>query len=520
MDTKLEEMDKPHINRFIENYYKLILGAIFVIALTLRWWYLPQNAVSFAYDQARDAFLVQEILAGHLKVLGPPVSGVPGLSHGVLYYYIIAPAYFLGQGNPQFVAFWMSFLSSLGVFSIFYLAYILVKDKKPALLSALFFAVSFEATQYSNFLINASMGVWFVPLIYIGLYLWLTKSIKWAPILAGLAFGLSVQSEVALFYHIAPIVLWLFIFRKRIMRKEIIISVMAFVVGIATMIVSEIKFGFPGFKGALYLLSGQDSIISSKQLSDFLITFINQSSKTFAYSIFPTNVIVGGVVGFVLILYGLKKKFYWQSFLATYIFAYLVALPFGGWTVRHVLVGVAPAVCVLLGISLWKYLGNKKIFLALAVFVILLANVTKTFKENINGQTIFPLQGDLVLSKELQVLDYTYQKSAQDNFSISTLTSPLYVNTLWSYLYNWYGEAKYGKLPYWIGHDQIGSLGNNLASPPKTVTEHFFIIEPTYGIPDIWITYAKGDQAAISDPVESKSFGQIVVEERRIRGAK
>jgi len=178
------------------NYSKILLALIFIVALTLRWWYLPQGAVSFAYDQARDAFTVQELLHGHLKILGPPVSGVPGLFHGVLYYYVIAPAYLLGHGNPVVVAYWLSFISSLGVFAVYYLTYLLTKKRVPALISALIFAFSFEATQYANLLTNASMGVWFVPIIYIGLYLWITHSAssgqsklsKCAPIITGLEF--------------------------------------------------------------------------------------------------------------------------------------------------------------------------------------------------------------------------------------------------------------------------------------------------------------------------------------------
>src|SRR5258706_15831838 len=132
-------------------YSKWLLVPIFLVALILRWWYLPQKALSFAYDQARDAFTVQNILNGHLKILGPPVSGVPGLFHGVLYYYVIAPTYYIGHGNPVLVAFFLSFISSLGVFTVYFLTKCLVKDKRPALIATLIFAFSFEASQYANF---------------------------------------------------------------------------------------------------------------------------------------------------------------------------------------------------------------------------------------------------------------------------------------------------------------------------------------------------------------------------------
>src|SRR3989304_9595774 len=109
------------MRRMLKKYSKYILLTIFVLALIVRWWYLPKNAVTFAFDQGRDAFVAQEILSGDLKILGPSVSGVPGFYHGVLYYYVIAPAYLLGGGNPIFAAYWMSFINALVVFVVFYL---------------------------------------------------------------------------------------------------------------------------------------------------------------------------------------------------------------------------------------------------------------------------------------------------------------------------------------------------------------------------------------------------------------
>ena len=181
---------------------------------------------------------------------------------------------------------------------------------------------------------------------------------------------------------------------------------------------------------------------------------------------------------------------------------------------RHIMVGATAGVAIFAGIFIWKFLSKNILVLTLVLVAILSTNIIKILKENANGQTIFPLQVDLVLSKELRAVDYTYKKANGKNFSISTLTSPLFVNTLWSYLYNWYGKGKYGYLPFWRGRDQVGQLGNNLQIADPNIKEHFFIIEPTYGIPSIWVTYAKGDQDSISTLKDQKSFGELVVQER------
>lgn len=505
------------LKKMLKNYSSLFLIPVFVIALLLRFLYLPQNAISFAYDQARDAFVVQEMLAGNLKILGPSVSGVPGLYHGVLYYYLIAPAYYFGQGNPATVAYFLSFISSLVIFPVFLLAYLLSKNKLAALISATVFAFSFEASQYANLLTNASLAVWFVPVFYIGLYLWIKKNLYWAPILTGLGIGLSIQSEVALGYHLISLFVWLYVYRKMVTLKSMILFMTSLVFAVLPMIISEIKFGFTGLNGILYLLSNKDGISSSLEVSGYVNTLLNQSGKTFAYSIFPQNIVLGGIAGFAMIVYALKTKKFWAYFLASYIFSYSLALPFGGTNMKHVLTGVAPAVAVLTGIVLTQIFNKTKTALFVVVLIICLTNTFKIVKENKFGQTIFPLQADLVLANEINAVDYTYTSSGNSPFSISTLTSPLYVNTLWSYIYNWHGAKKYGYIPFWIGRDQVGQLGNNLAKPDGDYVYHYYITEPTYGIPDLWINYSLGDQDAISNFSEQKDYGGLKVQKRIIK---
>jgi hypothetical protein len=45
-------------------------------------------------------------------------------------------------------------------------------------------------------------------------------------------------------------------------------------------------------------------------------------------------------------------------------------------------------------------------------------------------------------------------------------------------------------------------------------------MEPTYGIPELWVGYAKGDQESISNLVMQKNFGEIVVQERKLKTKK
>ncbi|MDP3733327.1 MAG: hypothetical protein Q8Q91_02180, partial [Candidatus Daviesbacteria bacterium] len=73
---------------------------ILVLTFALRIIYIPSGAVSFHYDMARDAFIALQIWNGDLKIQGPPTS-TPGLYHGPLYYYLLAPFYGFGGGDPR-----------------------------------------------------------------------------------------------------------------------------------------------------------------------------------------------------------------------------------------------------------------------------------------------------------------------------------------------------------------------------------------------------------------------------------
>ena len=80
--------------------------------------FLQNNALTFGYDQARDALIAKQIISGDIKIQGPP-SSAPGLYHGVFYYYLLAPAYLIGHGSPIVVAYYLAFLNSLTVFIVF-----------------------------------------------------------------------------------------------------------------------------------------------------------------------------------------------------------------------------------------------------------------------------------------------------------------------------------------------------------------------------------------------------------------
>lgn len=493
------------------------LFSIFLLAYFLRVIFLPKLSLTFGYDQARDALVTQQILGGDLKILGPPAS-TPGLYHGVFYYYLLAPAYLLGKGSPIIAAYWIALVNTLVVFIVYYLGYIFTRKHWAGIAAAFIYAISFEAVQYATWLSNPTIGIITVPLMYLGLWLWLFEKKKVGPVLTGLGLGLSIQAEVFLLYHLAPLGIWLWVLRKNVNRHDLLKFGLMVFLSISSMIIAEIKFGFRSISGVLSLLTTQEAIVSSKSLGDFLVLFFNQVGRVFAFSSYPGNIGYGSMFVLVLIILALVsskgKIVSWPYFLATWLFSHITVVSLGGTSTPFLLVGIAPAVSLIVGISLYKWFarGSKAfalLFLALVVF----GNLAMIFKENPKGSTIFAIQKDMLLQKQFAVIDYTYEKTKGEIFSINSLTSPLWINIVWSYLYKWYGAPKYGYLPQWHGRDQVGQL-DALPSASASTKKYFLILEPMGGIPQRYLTETVAQEDSYSKFIGEKSFGELIVQER------
>ena len=516
------------------------LLAIFIFAYILRVAYLPQNALTFGYDQARDAIQAQNIIAGDIKIQGPPAS-TPGMHHGVFWFYYLVPPNLLSGGNPIVSAYWNALFNAAVVFIVFALTYLLVKRVRAALLAAFLFAISFEATQYATWLSNPTIGVWTVPLMYLGLWIWITaKNDKTnknlgvrtyltsgvaGPLLTGLGLGLSMQANVFLMYHAVPVLIWLVVARISITKKSIFVFLTAGFAAVFTMLLTEAKFGFKSFAGALSLLSAQDSIVASKKLGDFIILFANQLGDVYARNSYPGNVGYGAVFVLALIFISLyqwgktsfkknNKWISWQPFLAVWLFAHTTVVSVGGTATPFLLVGIGPAVAILIGIFLDKWWSEGKgLLTAIVLAILVFGNLNMITKENPKGQTIFAIQKDMLLSKQLKAVDYMYDQASGEKFSVNSLTSPLWINIVWSYLFDWYGEDHYGYVPEWHGKGQEGQL-KSLSLVQDNTTNYFLILEPMGGIPMRYLGETLAEENSKSTLLDEANWGELRVQKR------
>jgi len=501
----------------------LILLLIFVFGLCLRVMFLHQNSLTFGYDQARDAVNALEIARGHLKIFGPPASQ-PGLFHGVFYYYVLAPFYLFGHGSPVIAAYGIALINCVGILIVFYLSFLMTKKINIALIAAFLFAISFEGVQYATWLSNPTLGIITVPLTYLGLWGWITRKENFWPVICAIGLGLSIQSEIFLVYHIVPVLIWLFISRKNTTKKHLLIFFITVVITLSSMFLAQLKFGLiPTLNGVKELTQGvsqNGNLAYEKSIGDYLILYLNQVGRIFSFNSYPGNVGWGGGLVIALIVYSLflvknlSKKINPKVFISSWLLAHLTVVTVGGTSTPFLMVGIGPAVGIIIALYLGDLL-NKKYFLFVfgILALITFSNLTMIFNQDKNGSTLFSIQKDMILSNELNAVDYTYKVSDGKQFSINTLTSPLWVNIVWSYLYKWYGEPKFGTLPTWHGRGQEGQV-ISLSSDNNNWKLGFLIIEPQDGIPAQYLPQTLNQEDSYSKLISEQDFAAIRVQER------
>ncbi len=480
-----------------------------ILAFIIRILFIFQGGVSFHYDMARDAFEAQSIWRDHhLKILGPPTS-TPGLYHGVLYYYLIAPFYSLGSGDPRVVAIFLSLLNSLVVIPLMLLAKDLFKSRW-AMLAGLLFAVSFEATQYGPWISNPAPAALTVALFFLSLRLW-QKGKKNGLYLAVMFAALSTQFQFFLVYLFLLIPVFGLIFKIKTSAKSMSISFLIVALGLINFFIAAIKFKTFGNIILGFLNIGAGGQIEFRpQFSETFLNYVNRFTELFTLNFFPTSVLLGGILA-IIILFLIRR----ERLLLFYLFSNLPIFLFGGHTNTYANVGLAvPATLAFTFIlkSIWK---ASRVLTVAIVFLSLISSIYAIFKYNPDGQIILVIPNDMNLKNELRLIDETYKEASGSAFSINSITLPLWTNTTWAYLYSWYGKNKYGYVPSFYGHDQVGLLGaETLQKQDKPLPKTFLIMEPADGIPTIFYNQDLDTENSKTKLTKEINYGSIKLQVR------
>ena len=484
---------------YIKRNPKIIIPlVIFLFALSLRVLSFYPDKMVFGYDQVEDLLNTKKVVKYHdLVIMGRIASGNPNTHHGVSFFYYMVPPFMLGNGNPTTVAIWNSFFNSLSVIVLFFLAIKLFGSYKVAILTAILAAVSYQSVQYAGWLSNPTTLVFLVPLFFLCLWFYYKGSDR-SLVFSFALLGLIIQSQIFMLYLVFVIPVYWFVLKPKFPSfKTSLLSVLALIAGLSTMILTEFKLNFAGVNALLHF---SDNFAEAKtpllvRLNSFFANFI----KTFSLNIWPDGgsyakafcLLIIFLFFVFLIFRRNKKDLPGVRFLLIYILSPFLMLPFGYHKQLWTFIGITPAVALFTGYVLSK-IKNRALLAAIIAFISFV-NISYIIESRSNLDFYVRQEPPSILSNQIKVMDYTYQESGSEPFSINSVTYPLYSNTYWSYHYPWYGIKKYGYIPSWRGGDQLYPY-NSLPAFNGSEKYSYMIIDNSSSIP--WVHRLAGKQWA------------------------
>jgi 4-amino-4-deoxy-L-arabinose transferase-like glycosyltransferase len=209
----------------------ILIGAFFVRV------YRMEDLLRFYYDQGRDALVIWKLWHEGRPFLIGPVTGLQGIFLGPFYYYLIAPFYLIGGGNPVYPAVFLSFLSMLAVLMLFVLGKEM-HSRATGIFAAAIGAFSYYIVLHSRWLSNPNPILLTSLLLLYSMWKIIDRKSKetkgkvasgseslrlgeW--IIMALMVGLSLQLESASAVFYLPIVVLFIIWqRNKIPNKKIL----------------------------------------------------------------------------------------------------------------------------------------------------------------------------------------------------------------------------------------------------------------------------------------------------------
>lgn len=520
-----------YVKKIIKNEV-IILGLIILLGFILRLIYF--NAITFGYDQGRDAFEAISILKNFdIKIIGP-TTDITGLFHGPLYWYIISPFYFIAGGNPDFPRLIMIILNLVNVILIYWFAMtIFGKNKIIGYTSALLMAASFESTQYARWLSNPPLALITIAVFAYGVWLVFINKKSTGLLIMLSAWSMSINFQFFLVYHGVFIVtglIWLYIKNKKELFHTfktkwywLFIPFIFFL----PFIISELKFKFQGLRAMMqfFVKTGGGDVTIFSKLFNFYISIY----KNVSHLLSGGNTAFGQILLIFLIItsvYLYKKKaelkkpliFLWVWFLSP-----MIIYPVEKNNSYFLNIGNLYPLIMIISLSLYYLSGRLsklKIYLITGILILIFSgNFYQILKFNKTGESLFSVQMGQILNDEKRVIDYIYQESKGKQFSINTVTNPFFVNTAWSYLFDWYGRSVYQRMPVWLGYDQKGTFGSHVVYETRKGNigmELYVIYEPFQGMPKYYVNGYSHYEDSRSKIVETKKIGGFLIERRVI----
>ncbi len=463
---------------------------IFVLAIIFRFIHFGPSTY-FGYDEARDAYISQDIyLKGDFKIIGPG-AGPTGVHHGVLFWYLLGPLYLIGFGEPLVVSTFFRIFNAFGVFLIFQIGSLFF-NKRVGLVAALIYAVSYEVIQYAIYVGNPSLAIisWLLIFYGLGLIYKDSKNSFKGLLLTVIGVATAIQFELYLVYSAFLVTGLIVLLRHKIKvsLQKIFILIAVFIAILSPYILSQILYNFQDVKQALQIVSTGFSVLAEGETK--YSTYLKGLSTIFQDNImlFPVRSLWSYILMIVvlgsLIILGWRQKSISLLVVIVWCLSGMIMLVFGGYSMYHVNVGIGLGVIIAVS-YLISLISKKNIYIgALLLLAVLVSNIYLVWTKNDESINVgIKAQPYMRLVDQYQIIDQMYQSADGKGFTFKVTGMPYRVQTVWAYLFQQHGIKKYGYLPF-LETGNAANYWGYLPAPKNGVScIRFYIKEPDRGIP-------------------------------------
>jgi 4-amino-4-deoxy-L-arabinose transferase-like glycosyltransferase len=477
----------------------IILIAAFVIRV-----FRVVQVLNFYYDQGRDALVIWDFIYSHKLFLIGPTTGLPGIFRAPYYYYLLAPFYWLGKGNPVWPFVFLAFTTVLAVVLIYQLG-TKIQDKTTGIIAAIISAFSFNIILSSRWLSNPT------PMLLLSMVLvWgmikVTEEKKWAwPVLAA-ASGLSLfsfGSSGEFFYFPALAIFLIWQWKNRPDIKNFILSIVLFVLTFAPLVLFDFKhqhillhnlFGTFGMGSGSFGVPTWGFIIS--RTASYFDIFTNKIFQSHSNLNTVALVIIG--ISFLAFLPKLVKNtkvkvlllLLGSAVLGLYFYQGNYGILYDYYMTGYYLIFVL-LFAIILG-RIWKLKVVGIIFVLCFFYLFYINNVPIIW-----GRVNDTCQGatSVCFVNQKEAIDWIYKAAGTRDFNVDEYVPPV-IPYSYNYLFTWIGTEKYYKLP---------------VDPQISLLYTLYEVDPPH--PErlqAWLDR----QAGIGKVIKEQTFGGITVQER------
>jgi len=474
-----------------------ILAVILLGAFAVRV-YRVDTTLGFYFDQGRDAKVIWDLWHNGDFFLIGPTTGIEGIFRGPFYYYLIAPFYFLGGGNPVWPSVFLSFTTVVAIF----IAYLLGKkihSREAGLIAALISGFSFFMIFASKWLSNPT------PMLVLSMLLILAMTLvmegkRWAwtaiSFIAGLSlFHFGSSGEFFYFPALGIFAVWQ---RKTLNLKIITVSAILFLSTAFPLVLFDIRNeGILSGNIAKFITKEETFETSFSEVFRQRIKFYHD---TFVFKIFtipsPLTKAATATTAFVFLFLlpkFLKNRYIVLLFLV--FFSPLIGFLFfqgnQGNIYDYYLTGYYLIFILLFSVvlgSVWRYPLGKAfvIIFLLAFFVSNKEIVWNNINDNADGEST------VLLGNEVRAVEWIEQDAGGSRYNADVYVPPV-IPHAYDYLFRWTGAN--------LADEQVALL--------YTLYE---VDNPHPERLEAWLER----QAGIGVVEEEASFGGITVQ-RRVR---